>query len=221
MSGLHHGAVEDAMKLFREHKARYVRGESFDVLDWKRPGTKMYWIRMVFDHERDDTNAVYISGDLGEAVVYPTCPAKLFDMAHSFTYTNSDGAMDVQEYYFLEKVKTATRRYDWSMDDFKEDLRSKFVEMYGKEEDQKDLDVFFEEHCDGFCGDVTVDDGVEIDRSAEDDLHLIFPDWREWIWGCGRRVDNLVVAWLVAMRMAYEQIRKEESYDMHKQDAKV
>ena len=212
MLKLHKGAVESAIHAFRDHKARLSKGFFMDVLDWKRPNTNTYWIRMVFDHERSDTHAVYITGDLGEAIIYPTCPATLFNMAKSFTFINKDGSIDINEHYFLEKVKTANHLYDWSMEDFQDDLRDEYVERYGKDEDQRDLENFFEEHCDGYLSDVTIDNsmGVQIDSAAKDDLHLLFPDYDEWISGCGQRVSNFVAFWLVAMRMAYEQTKEKE-----------
>lgn len=208
---LYKDAIERAVRAFQHHEARYVRGENFDVLDWKKPGTRMYWIRMVFDYERSETRAVYITGDLGEAVVYPTCPATLFDMAKCFTYKRDNGLVDINEIYFIEKVKTSSHLYDWGMEEFREDLREKFVQEYGKDEDQSRLDEFFEEYCDSYSSGVEVDNGVHFtDSFAKDALEEIFPDCGEWIWRCGRRVSTFVVFWLVAMRMAYEQTKEME-----------
>lgn len=208
---LYKDSIESAVRAFKDHEARYVRGESFDVLDWKKPGTRTYWIRMVFDHERSETSAVYITGDLGEAVVYPTCPATLFGMARSFTYKRNDGLVDINENYFLEKVKTGSRLYDWGMEEFQNDLRERFVREYGKDEDQGKLDEFFEEYCDSYFSGVEVDNGVHFtDYHAKDALEEIFPDCNEWIWECGQRVSPFVVFWLVAMRMAYEQTKEME-----------
>lgn len=33
-------AMESAVRAFKNHEARYVRDESFDVLDWKKEKTK-------------------------------------------------------------------------------------------------------------------------------------------------------------------------------------
>jgi len=203
------GSIEDAVRAFKNHEARYVRGESFDVLDWKKPGTIQHWVRMVFDHEREDTKAVYITGDLGEAVVYPTCPATLFGMARCFTYKRSDGLVDINECYFLEKVKTASHLYDWGLEEFKEDLCERFALEYGQDGDHAKLDEFFEDHCDSFFSHVEFDNCVRFTNyEAELDIKEIFPDCNEWIWECGKRVSNFVVFWLVAMRMAYEQTKE-------------
>lgn len=203
-------AIESAVRAFKDHKAAYrVSGAGFSVLDWKRPGTIQYWVRMVFDHERDNTMAVYITGDLGEAVVYPTCPASLEDMANCFTSREPGGPIDINETYFLEKVKTGNHLFEWGMDEFKEDLREEFVRRFGKDEDQHELNEFFEEYCDGYLPNVVIDNGVHItDSFARDALESIFPDWNEWIYSCGKRVSNFVVFWLVAMRLAYEQLNE-------------
>ena len=200
-------AIEFAETLFRNHKARYSKGFFLDVLDWKKPDTIQHWIRMVFDHERGETNALYISGDLGEAVVYPTADATLKSMALCFTRREKDRSLHVNVPYFLEKVKTGSCLYNWGMEEFQEDLRERFVQEYGEEEDQSRLDEFFEEYCDSYCSEVEVDNGVHItDSFAKDALEEIFPDYKEWIWECGSCVSNRVVFWLVAMRLAYEQV---------------
>lgn len=205
---LYKDSIESAVRAFKDHEARYVQGKSFDVLDWKKPGTRTYWIRMVFDHERSETSALYITGDLGEAVVYPTCPATLFGMTRSFTYGRSDGLVDINENYFLEKVKTASHLYDCGMEEFKDDLRERFVQEYGEDEDQGRLDEFFEEYCDSYCSGIEVNNGVYFtDPLAKEALEEIFPDCWEWIWECGQRVNQCVVFWLVAMRLAYEQVK--------------
>jgi len=209
---LYKNSIESAVSAFKYHEARYVKGESFDVLDWKKPGTRMYWVRMVFDHERSETSAVYITGDLGEAVVYPTCEATLSGMATCFTRNGSGGMVDINEGYFLEKVKTGSCLYNWGVEEFKEDLREMFVREYGKYEDQGRLDEFLEEYCDSYCPGVEVDNGVHFtDYRAKDAIEEIFPDCNEWIWECGQRVSPCVVFWLVAMRLAYEQVKNDES----------
>jgi hypothetical protein len=205
---LYKDSIKSAVRAFKNHKARYSKGVFFDVLDWKHPDTMLYWVRMVFDHERNDTNAVYITGDLGSAVVYPTCCATLRSMAMSFTFGRSDGLVDINVNYFLEKVKTGSRLYDWGMVEFKDDLREKFVNEYGKDESQEQLDEFFDEYCDSYRPGVEVNNNVHFtDPFAKDALEKIFPDCNEWIWECGQRVSPYVVFWLVAMRMAYEQTK--------------
>ena len=211
MTILRPGDVKCAENMFRHHEAWYKRGKSFDVLDWKKPDTIHCWVRMVFDHDRDGTEAVYITGDLGEGVVYPTCYPDLEHVARSFTSRDADGILDVNEHYFLEKLKTARRTFDWDMDTFKEDLRCKFADHYGKYEDQSELNDFFEEYCDGYMPGVVVDDGVHFcDRYAEDVLETIFPDYSEWVWGCGSRLNFWIVCWLVAMRLAWEKVVLQE-----------
>ena len=208
MDELMPGTVERAVKTFRDHKARYVRGPSFDVLDWKRPDTITCWVRMVFDHERPDTKAVYISGDLGEAVVYPTCQATLADMATCFTRRLEDGSIEVNEQYFLEKVKASSHLYEWDLEWFKNDLRKAFRDEYGDDDNDKGkLEEWFEEYCDGYLPNVVVDNGVQMtDSFAQDAIRDIFPDYDTWIYWCGRRVSDWVGFWLVALRLAHEQL---------------
>ena len=211
--------VERSVKLFDRHEARYSRGWFFDILDWKFMDSRTCWIRMVFDHERDDTNAIYISGDLGEAVVYPTFHSSLRNMADAFTWRDNDGRLCIRPHYFIEKVKASSDLYDWDMEYFQEDLLEKHDERYGKTADATDLNAFFAEYCDGWKDSILLRDGAFVtDRFAQEDLKSIFSDYEEWIHDCGRRVNERVVCWLVAARLAYEQM--ESSSERKENDAR-
>ena len=69
--------IKDAFKAFAEHQATLKQYGELEILDWRRPGTGWYRVRYVFDREG---NRIYISGDLGEAVVWPTWPATLAEI---------------------------------------------------------------------------------------------------------------------------------------------
>jgi len=206
-------AIEMAVRDFRENIATYTRGEKFDVLDFKRPNTICYWIRMVFDHERDGTQAVYISGDCGEAVIYPTCEPTLEGMAKCFT-RRVDGKIDVNEPYFMEKFKASSDKYDWDADKFKEDLRESVREAFdeGAEEPLRKLEEFFDDYMDTFSPKVWVDsvNGPMMGGDAVEELNNILPDCSEYLYSYGRSVSVRVIMWLVALRLAWEQVRDQE-----------
>lgn len=210
---LYDGAVESAMKAFKNHQAMYTHGDRLNVLDWRNmDGSLTYYVRMVFDHERPYTKALYISGDMGEAVIYPTCDATLEGMATCFTRRHEDGRIDINESYFIEKIKASSNFWEWNHSLFEEDLRRGFVRYYGNDERMmSELDDFLEEHFRSCFADIRVEHyGVEMDQDAKDAWEAIVPDGGHWIYDCGKRLSNRIVFWLVAMRLAYEQIVPEE-----------
>lgn len=119
--------VAMALKRFAKHEVlhRNLWG-GLTVLDFRRPNEVAYSLRIVFDDERG--HRAYISGDIGEAVVYPTCPANLMKMAACFTCRNEDGSISVNTGYFLEKCAALSDRYEWDRDDFIDDFKAECAE---------------------------------------------------------------------------------------------
>lgn len=219
---LYEHAIEDAVRAFKNHKASYRRGYFFDVLDWQRPNELQYYIRMVFDHERENAKAVYITGDMGEAVVYPTCESTLEGMAKCFTSMSKvPVSLDINEGYFIEKIKASSDLWEWNHSLFEGDLRRGFRRYYGNDERMtSELDDFLEEHFRSYSADIRVEHyGVEMDQDAKDAWEAIVPDEGRWIYDCGKRLSNRIVFWLVAMRLAWEQLQGDE--DCKKGDVDV
>ena len=102
--------IAHAFKSFAEHKAELKDLGNMQILNWQKPGTVWYRIRYVFDREG---GRIYISGDLGEAVVWPTWPAT-FETTHN---TLCGGTRVVNEGYFLEKVRATSDRYEYDRDE--------------------------------------------------------------------------------------------------------
>ena len=198
--------INDAEKAFEEHEANLTIGISgIEVLDFRRKdGDIWYSLRIVFDNQRG--SRVYISGDLGEAVVYPTCPARLEDMARCFTSRKRDGRISVNEGYFLEKVRATSDRYCWSKEWFEEDFREECSE--------KEIEIpedFFEEYMDGWSNEIEVDDekGVRLTERAKKAMgEMAGEDYWEWVYDCGKRISPRIVLWLVAIRLAWEMVAK-------------
>lgn len=193
--------VAMALKRFAKHEVlhRNLSG-GLTVLDFSRPNEVAYSLRIVFDDERG--HRAYISGDIGEAVVYPTCPANLMKMAACFTCRNEDGSISVNTDYFLEKCAALSDRYEWDRDDFIDDFKAECAER------GIDCHEFLEEHCEPYLGDIEIRDsvGVELSDSAKRDLNDLDSDWWSWVPDCGKRVNGRVILWLVALRLAWEKI---------------
>lgn len=202
--------IELGRDVFKDHIAEYKHiGENFDVLDFRKPGTICYSFRMVFDREYG--NAAYISGDMGEAVIYPTCDCTLEGFAKCFTYRNKMGDLDFNEPYFMEKIRAISDgKYEYDLDDFKEDLKDRFDEHGVIEE----WDYFEEEYLDSFADHVSV---------YPDSLIAVDSDTTEWLgdhgigcedlYQCGRRINQRIILWLVAIRLAWEQIQAKERHE--------
>ena len=196
-------AIAHAMSAFKRHRATYKVQDGIDTLEFRNPDSICYSLRVVFDHERG--NSVYICGDIGEAVIYPTCPATLKGMAECFTSRDENGSIHVNWGYFLEKVRAASDRYCWDYDtfiqDFKEHCREKGIDS---------ADEFIEENTGIWNDGVDVDNvkGITLSYNAKHDLEEMDSDYWEWVYDCGKRVSMRVILWLVALRLAYEAVKE-------------
>ena len=200
--------IELGRDVFKDHIAEYKHiGENFDVLDFRKPGTICYSFRMVFDREHG--NAAYISGDIGEGVIYPTCDCTLEGFAKCFTRRLEDGSLDVNEQYFMEKIRACNGKYEYDYDDFKEDLKALFKRLDAEEKWESFEDDYL------YFGNTYVtcyDDHVHIDDYVRDALEKQIHAEVEDYWYCGRRTSARIILWLVAIRLAWEQLElKKES----------
>lgn len=214
--------ILDAQRHFEDHVAQYlaIADRRIGILDWRKPNSIHYAMRVVFDSERG--SRVYISGDLGEAVAYPTCHATLDGFVNCFTYRDKNGHMDVRAEYFLEKVRATSDRYYWSREAFVEDFMSR-VQLYTVDGDWRGLDVeeFLKEHLgyengtfDPFGGEgIEIDDGVRVSEDVKRELERADHDYWEWLYSCGKRIHPRIILWLVGTRLAWEQLNNMKVYD--------
>ena len=197
-------AIAHAMSAFKNHRATYKVQDGIDTLEFRDPDSICYSLRVVFDHERG--NSVYICGDIGEAVIYPTCLATLKGMAECFTRRDESGNIHVNWGYFLEKVRAASDRYCWDSETFRHDFLEKCQEdrINGGEE-------FLEEYMGYLSTDIDIEErrGVKLSERAKRALEKLDDDYWEWIYDCGKRVSVRIILWLVAIRLAYEAVESE------------
>lgn len=196
--------IARACREFARHEASYTVGVSgIDVLDFRRPDSGFYALRVVFDRQRGDR--VYISGDLGEAVVYPTCPATLRDMAECFTARRADGTISANWGYFMGKIRATSDRWYFTAERFWSDFREQATAR------ELDVEEFCGEYEEAWLGDgVEIDNerGVSLSSEARRDLNDIDDDYGAWIYDCGRRVSPRIILWLVALRLACEAVEE-------------
>jgi hypothetical protein len=146
---------------------------------------------------------------MGEAIVYPTWDCTLKSFATNFTRRDNDGNLDVNESYFKEKIHACNPNDGidtYEVDDVKADLRDQFDE-YGA---APLWNEFEEEYFDALSTDVEVFPtfGVVFSDRAEEFLRDRVGMETEDFCDLGKRTNPRVVFWLVAMRLAWEQLEK-------------
>ncbi len=179
--------IAHAFKSFVEHKAELKDLGSIQILNWQKPGTVWYRIRYVFDREG---GRIYISGDLGEAVVWPTWPATFGATCGAVC----GGTYIVNEHYFLEKVVTSSDRYEYDREEAEKAVRENCPGI-----DEDDLEIVMSDFVDSW--------GLaHIESEARDILEGFDRDYWEWFTTAGRSVDGRIYLWLVGLKMAWEAL---------------
>lgn len=186
------GKIAHAFKSFANHKAVLKDLGGIQILNWQIPGEIWYKVRYVFDL---DGKRIYISGDLGAAVVHPTWPATF-----EHTYHTVCGARpDVNEGYFLEKVEATSNRYEYDRDEAEKMVKER---CEGIEEEEDALERVMESFDDRW--------GL---IHASDLARQILGDYDEdywaWISRAGQSIDGRIYLWLVGLKMAWQQIHVE------------
>ena len=186
--------IAHAFEAFSEHKAEFMPTfGSIQILDWRKPGTIHYWVRYVFDL---DAQRIYISGDLGSAVVHPTWRATF-----EATYRNvaeREDPNDVNEGYFLQKVEATSDRYVYDKDEAEQYVKERCPGIV-EEEDA------LETVMNGFHDDYGL---AHLGDKARKILSDYDEDYWEWIEDAGRSVDGRVYLWLVGLKLAWKQLHE-------------
>lgn len=179
--------IAHAFKSFAEHKAELKDLGNMQILNWQQPGTVWYRIRYVFDREG---GRIYISGDLGEAVVWPTWPAT-FETTHN---TLCGGTCVVNEGYFLEKVRATSDRYVYDRDEAEKVVKENCPEI-----DEDDLETVMEDFHDDW--------GLRhLGDRARRILYYFDEDCWEWFPTAGQSIHGRIYLWLVGLKMAWDMI---------------
>lgn len=208
-------SINIALKVLKDNVAEYRRiGENFDVLDFRKPNTIQYSIRIVFDREHGQ--AAYISGDMGEAIVCTTWDCTLKSFATNFTERDIDGNIHVNVSYFKEKIRACNTNvgiHYYEVDNIKSDLRDLFVKY-----DKEDLwEEFEEDYLDPYAlfEDVKVFPtfGVVFGEQSSEFLRNRVGMESEDFCDLGQRTRPRVIFWLVAMRLAWEQLEQRKNHN--------
>ncbi len=195
--------IEQCRKKFADHIATFKRYDGISTLDWReKNGSSHYYVRYVFDEQHCH---MYISGDLGHAVVWLTESATLANLAG---YVKS---ID----YFLEKVMCSTDKYTYDRATAYEVLEHKLmhIELDFDEDDEDAAEAHAElleerrELIEDVMCNFDARNGFRLSNEQINHISEIDSDYYEWLWDAGMNVDERVLLWLVGLNMAYRQVR--------------
>jgi hypothetical protein len=178
---------------FKDHKAKLMDLGEIQILDWQKPGTGIYRVRYVFDG-----CMMYISGDVGEAVFWLTWKASI----HSFD--------NIHIHYFDEKLRAfSDDRRDYNGETAKKRLEEWRQEL-SKNRRKYDLEKMktLIEIASG-CG--STREWAEVVNSIEfnDFIVRLDNDYWEWMYKIGDEIPPRLQSYLIGLKMASEQIKRE------------
>ena len=187
--------IEDEIRnsWFKHHKAKYeIVSPSLRILEWKNPDSLHMNIRYVMDGKN-----MYVTGDLYSAV---------FRFTGEATLANLNG---YSLHYFKEKLVTSQQPENiFNRTLAKRELEEWFRDHYDLEdEDTRELLEILITRTDE-CS--SVEDWVQIVRDNEDCLGELDRDYWEWIYDMGSETSHYIKAYLIGIKMSFEQITKME-----------
>lgn len=178
---------------FKDHKATLTNQGDLQVLNWSKPSTCIYGVRYIFDGCR-----MYITGDIGEAIFVLTWKATL----KSFN--------DLSLSYFTEKMRAYNgERRDFNSDYAVSRLREWLKQMKddGMKWDNEEMRELFNaaRHCS------SINEWVGMVKDSEDFIEELDVDYWEWMYNAGDQIPMRVQAYLMGLKMAWEQLKENEN----------
>lgn len=193
--------MDHAKGAFKNHRATYkLYGDDVAALDFRnKDGSIAYYIRYVFDGYN-----LYISGDLGTAVITLTEKATLSALAN---YINMPD-------YFTEKIRCSSDLYVYDYKKAHRVLEEKLLENICDEDydDPEDAECLREERGDlisDLLGTLDSYNGWSVSSDMIDRVSEIDPDYFEWLYSAGREYSPRIACWLMGLYLAFHQLKKE------------
>lgn len=193
-------AYRHAAEKFKDHVATYCDYGNIKTLTWAKPGRRDYCMRYVFDTE---AHTMTITGDLGYAVVCPTCKVDLEHCAKSFQWVD----------YFAEKIRATSDMYVYDEDVAKETLRERLLSDDLDDDEKAEREALIEDIMDDY--DVGQPGVRALDDDTSNQLNRIDSDAWEWIGTIGRRYHLRVYLWMYGLQMAYKQVSAKVQPELH------
>lgn len=183
---------------FKNHKATYTKvNDTISILDWRKPGTIYYYVRYVFD-----SSHVYITGDLGEAVLNLTWFATL----QSFKNVSIDYLHEKLAAYHTEKKvydrETAIENIKYWLIEYRE---------YEAEDEEIERNKKLAEELISVADDCssTSEWAFRVNQDYDDRLSEVDCDFWEWAYSIGEVIPSRFIAYLVGLQMANEQLNEQ------------
>lgn len=194
---IYHHATEK----FKNHIATYCDFGDVATLTWAKSERREYGMRYVFDKV---AHTMTITGDLGYAVVCPTCKVDLEHCAEAFR-----NSVD----YFAEKIKASSDLYVYDEDDAIAELRERLLrdDLSSREKTKREALIMniMESYDEGQPGVRPLDD------ETESNLAFIDRDAWEWLGTIGRRYHLRVYLWMYGLQMAWKQVKNKNNPELH------
>ncbi|MBC9783514.1 hypothetical protein H1S01_03180 [Heliobacterium chlorum] len=177
---------------FRDHQATLTEHGDLKVLEWRRLGTSSYYVRYVFDR-----NMMYVSGDLGSAVFWFTEHADVHTQAtYSLSYFEGKMVAFSDDRRDFNENKAVKRLREWLND----------IKQAGKEYDHDDMQQLFEDAR--RCSHRSHWDALAWNHSILSELDDCY---HEWFFRAGDEMPWRIIAYLIGLKMASEQLKVKQA----------
>ena len=187
---------------FKNHKAELVKCGDMTILNWKKADSNTYYVRYIFDGYR-----MYVSGDIGDAVFSLTWKATLA----SFNELDID--------YFLSKMTTCSNGKEKYCEEKAsarlKEWKAELLEdkIFDNEEEKKEFLEKFDDLISGAEGCTSTEQWAWEYVNSDTFCEFISEndcDYWEWIYNIGTVIPYHNFAYLIGLKMAYEQLKVKE-----------
>lgn len=194
--------LEQQKKHFENHVATFTDLGNIKILDFKNPDSIDYQIRFLFE---EDYCKLHISGDLGELT------------AHNYTNMRYEKFGDFvnNTSYFKSKIDCHTRPiYYYDEEEAEKDLKKlideyslmeELQENYWEDTEEEIIDAFMRDALEYFS------DKKGISEKGYEVVSELIPDFFEDVEYIGRKDTGILELYMLAFKLAKEQIDKEET----------
>ena len=191
-------------ELFKNHVAKFTDYGNIKILDFQKPGHCEYRIRFIFE---EDHYRLHISGDLGELTAY------------NFTNMRYDTFSDFTDNpgYFEQKIQSHSRDlYEYDEDKAREELKKCCEEQEWELDNEswcETREEAIEEKIDDILEDF--DDRRGLSSKGYEILSEMDQDAWEYASSLGKERTGIIELYLLAFRLAQEDLKRQESEVQH------
>lgn len=190
--------LEKQKEHFKNHIASFTDYGNIKILDFRNPESVEYRIRFLFE---EDYCRLHISGDLGELIA---CNYNNMTYEGFADFVNNTG-------YFEGKICCHNRPiYSYDYDKAKADLEERLDTDLFENHIDVQIGISTPEECkEEFIEDVldNLNDDTGIDAHGYEKIYELDPDCYEWIEDIGREESGILELYMLAFKLAQEQLK--------------